>query len=120
MTFFFLFCSFLELFIFILSPSDVIIDLSASLFHPHLFTDNMKISYPLAKQGRIHGYPSRVQRAGAQLIEYLSRGSDAKTAGIIRTRPDTRLPKSRAGGQGPYLRSPDNLGRSREVKEIKS
>ena len=37
-----------------------------------------------------------------------------------RTRPDTRLPKSRVGGQGPYLRSPDHLGRSSEVKEIKS
>ena len=36
------------------------------------------------------------------------------------TRPDTRLPKSRAGGQGPYLRSPDHVGRSSEVKEIKS
>ena len=36
------------------------------------------------------------------------------------TRPDTRLPKSRAGGQGPYLRSPNHLGRSSEVKEIKS
>ena len=28
------------------------------------------------------------------------------------TRPDTRLPKSRAGGQGPYLRSVEHLGRS--------
>ena len=28
--------------------------------------------------------------------------------------------KSRAGGQGPYLRSPDHLGRISEVKEIKS
>ena len=37
-----------------------------------------------------------------------------------KARPDTRLPKSRAGGQGPYLRSPDYLGRSSEVKEIKS
>ena len=36
------------------------------------------------------------------------------------TRPDTRLPKSRAGGQGPYLRSLDHLGRSSEAKEIKS
>ena len=27
-------------------------------------------------------------------------------------RPDTRLPKSRAGGQGPYLRSVEHLGRS--------
>ena len=40
--------------------------------------------------------------------------------GEEKTRPDTRLPKSRAGGQGPYLRSPDHLGRSSEVKEIKS
>ena len=38
----------------------------------------------------------------------------------IKTRPDTRLLKSRAGGQGPYLRSPDHLGRSSEVKEIQS
>ena len=40
--------------------------------------------------------------------------------GEEKTSPDTRLPKSRAGGQGPYLRSPDHLGRSSEVKEIKS
>ena len=33
------------------------------------------------------------------------------------TRPDKRLPQSRAGGQGPYLRSLDHLGRSSEVKE---
>ena len=33
------------------------------------------------------------------------------------TRPDTRLPKSRAGGQGPYLRSLDHLGGSSEVKK---
>ena len=26
-------------------------------------------------------------------------------------------PQSRAGGQGPYLRSPDHLGRSSRVKE---
>ena len=37
-----------------------------------------------------------------------------------KTRPDTRLPKSLAGGQGPYLRSPDHLGRSSEVEKIKS
>ena len=36
------------------------------------------------------------------------------------TRPDTRLPKSRVGGQGPYLRSLDNVGRGSEVQEIKS
>ena len=34
--------------------------------------------------------------------------------------PDTRLPKLRADGQGPYLRSLDHLGRSSEVREIKS
>ena len=38
----------------------------------------------------------------------------------ILTRPDTRLPKSRAGGQGLYLRSLDHLGRSSGVKKIKS
>ena len=32
----------------------------------------------------------------------------------LETRPDTRLPKSRAGGQGLYLRSLDHLGRSSE------
>ena len=37
---------------------------------------------------------------------------------FVVTRPDTRLPKSRAGGQGPNLRSPDYLGRGSEVKEI--
>ena len=31
-----------------------------------------------------------------------------------------RLPKSCAGGQGPYLRSLYHLGRSGEVKEIRS
>ena len=36
-----------------------------------------------------------------------------------KTRPDTRLPQSRAGGQGPYLRSLDHLGRSREAKDRK-
>ena len=36
---------------------------------------------------------------------------------ILVTRPDTRLPKSRAGGQGPFLRSPDHLGRGSEVKK---
>ena len=32
------------------------------------------------------------------------------------TRPDTQLPKSRAGGQGPYLRPLHHLGRSSEAK----
>ena len=36
---------------------------------------------------------------------------------LKKTRPDTRLPQSRAGGQGPYLRSLDHLGRSSEAKD---
>ena len=35
------------------------------------------------------------------------------------TRPDTRLPQSRAGRQGPYLRSLEHLGRCSEVKDRK-
>ena len=38
----------------------------------------------------------------------------------IKTRPDTRLPQSRAGGQGPYLRSPEHLGRSGKAKKLKN
>ena len=37
-----------------------------------------------------------------------------------KTRPDTQLPKLRAGGQGPYLRSLDYLDSDSGVKEIKS
>ena len=33
------------------------------------------------------------------------------------TRADTRLPQSRAGGQGLYLRSLDHLGRSSKAKD---
>ena len=36
------------------------------------------------------------------------------------TRPDTRLPQSRAGWQGPYLRSVGHLGRSSEAKDRKT
>ena len=36
------------------------------------------------------------------------------------TRPETRLAKSRAGGQGLYLRSLDHLGRSSEAKNRKN
>ena len=35
----------------------------------------------------------------------------------LATRLDTRLPQSRAGGKGPYLRSPEHFGWSGEVKE---
>ena len=58
-------------------------------------------------------------RAGEQvaikkITLFLRRGSDGKT------RPDTRLPQSRAGGQGPYLRSLDHLGRSSKAKKLKN
>ena len=37
-----------------------------------------------------------------------------------RTRPDTRLPQSRAGGQGLFLRSFDHLGKSSDAKDRKT
>ena len=39
---------------------------------------------------------------------------------FLETRPDTRLPQSHAGGQGPYLRSPEHLGRSGKAKMLKN
>ena len=39
---------------------------------------------------------------------------------VSKTRPDTRLPQSRAGGQGLYLRSLNHLGRSGEAKDCKN
>ena len=38
----------------------------------------------------------------------------------LKTRPDTRLPMSRAVGQRPYLRPLHNLGRSSEAKDYKN
>ena len=48
----------------------------------------------------------------------LSRSGDIAvySLGLFSIRPDTRLPQSRAGGQGPYLRSVEHLGRSSEAK----
>ena len=43
-----------------------------------------------------------------------------KTWNDLETRPDTRLPQSRAGGQGLYLRSLNHLGRSSEAKDRKN
>ena len=37
----------------------------------------------------------------------------------VGTRPDTQLPQSCVGGQGPYLRSLNHLGRSSEVNDRK-
>ena len=38
---------------------------------------------------------------------------------LKKTRPDTRLPQSRAGGQGLYLRSLNHLGRSSKANDSK-
>ena len=52
-----------------------------------------------------------------RVSEGMMGGKDELKIDRRKTRPDTRLPKSRAGGQGPYLRSPDHLGRSSEVQK---
>ena len=39
---------------------------------------------------------------------------------VDRTRPDSRPPQSPRGGQGPYLRSIDHLGKSSETAKIRS
>ena len=46
---------------------------------------------------------------------YTIAGIGPPSSSDLKTRPDTRLPQSRAGGQGPYLRSLDHLGRSSEA-----
>ena len=43
--------------------------------------------------------------------------NNRQMSNVRETRPDTRLPQSRVGGQGPYFRSPDHLGGSSEVKK---
>ena len=58
------------------------------------------------------------ERYGSDLAARINKRSKRHSGPL--TRSDTRLPKSRAGGQGPYLRSPDHLDRISEVKEIKS
>ena len=42
-----------------------------------------------------------------------------KVNNLAKTRLDTRLPQSRAGGQGLYLRSFHHLGRSSDSKDRK-
>ena len=42
-----------------------------------------------------------------------------KVYNLAKTRLDTRLPQSRAGGQGLYLRSFHHLGRSSDSKDRK-
>ena len=43
-----------------------------------------------------------------------------KFACVQLTRPDIWLPRSRAGGQGPYYRLPVHMGRSSEAKDRKN
>ena len=40
-------------------------------------------------------------------------------ADCIKTRPDTRLPKSRAGGKGRYFKSMKHLGRNSKANALK-
>ena len=55
---------------------------------------------------------------------YLNNGLSAEklkaTPICKKTRPDTWPPQSRIGGQGPYLRSLDHLGRSSQAKDRKN
>ena len=46
------------------------------------------------------------------LLVYLHVQESSRLWVLKETRPDTRLPQSRAGGQGPYFRSVEHLGRS--------
>ena len=50
-----------------------------------------------------------------RLCQPMSKGNADK-----KTRPDTRLPQSRAGGQGLYLRTVDHLGRSSLAEDRKN
>ena len=45
------------------------------------------------------------------------KGNVIRITNLLTTRPDTRLPKSRVGGQGPYLRPLHHLGRSSGAKD---
>ena len=47
----------------------------------------------------------------------MSERSLVQTTNIKENKSDTRLPQWRVGGQGPYLRSLVDLGRSSEVKD---
>ena len=51
-----------------------------------------------------------------------SPGGRSLSPGVIfmGTRSETQLPQSRAGGQGPYLRSLDHLGRNSEAIDRKN
>ena len=59
---------------------------------------------------------SKVKDEGTTLKTSIQRKDDFRK----KNRRDTRLPKSLAGGQRPYLRSLDHLRSSSGVKKIKS
>ena len=85
------------------------------------------------KQGRIHGhqwqtggqgrkgafshFSTRWLRTDGPTDRRTDKASYRVACPQLKTRPDTRLPKSRAGGQGPYLRSLEHLGRSNKVQK---
>ena len=46
--------------------------------------------------------------------------SEGVNGDVQRIRPDKSLPQSRAGGQGPYFRSLEHLGRSSETQDRKN
>ena len=43
--------------------------------------------------------------------------NNRQMSNVRETRPDTRLTQSRVGGQGPYFRSPDHLGRTDQLMD---
>ena len=74
--------------------------------------------FPRISKSRRHLLYTDFEILRKEKFEFLSRTMIRLE--IRQTRPDTRLPKLLAGGQGPYLRLLDHLGNSRRAKEIKS
>ena len=82
---------------------------AALLSPPSLPTRKLCCSEGLCKELASDSLQPHLQSIFPKLLLYRSVES--------KTRPDTRLPKSRAGGQGPYLRSQDHLGKSSKFQE---
>ena len=53
------------------------------------------------------------------VIPFRERNKHTLIVNEAKTRPDPRLPQSRARGQEPHMRSLDHLGRSGEAKDLK-
>ena len=64
----------------------------------------------LLKAFQFHYCPDNDAKSMVKHFNFLQ-----KVSVSIDTRPDTRLPQSRPGGQGLYLRSPYHLGGSNEA-----